>query len=240
MAFWASHIGLSVLDSAEQAERLRGLCFDRREHKRRTAMTDPDTTDRRVAGLMQAAQAGSAEAYVQLLHEITPRIRRIVRRRHGRGSGTEDVEDLVQDILLSVHAVRATYDPQRPFMPWLIAITRNRVHGDGSCRVGGWLLVHLAGSRRHCSSRCPHGVGGFRPATATLRDRGFCDLASSDHVRHVGRARRIAEEHGLEVCRREVAAHGHREEVDDFLSVRAQDLRAQHAPGDLLNQDLEA
>jgi RNA polymerase sigma factor (sigma-70 family) len=31
------------------------------------------------------------------------------------------------DILLSVHSVRATYDPQRPFMPWLIAITRNRL-----------------------------------------------------------------------------------------------------------------
>jgi RNA polymerase sigma factor (sigma-70 family) len=90
-------------------------------------MTDTNMTDGRVARLMQAAQGGDAEAYVQLLHEITPRIRRIVRRRHARVSGTEDVEDLVQDILLSVHAVRATYDPQRPFMPWLIAITRNRL-----------------------------------------------------------------------------------------------------------------
>ena len=26
-----------------------------------------------------------------------------------------------------MHAVRATYDPARPFMPWLLAITHNRV-----------------------------------------------------------------------------------------------------------------
>jgi RNA polymerase sigma-70 factor (ECF subfamily) len=46
---------------------------------------------------------------------------------------TEDVEDLVQDILLSLHAVRATYDPRRPFMPWLMAIARNRL-ADGARR----------------------------------------------------------------------------------------------------------
>ena len=33
----------------------------------------------------------------------------------------------MQDVLLSVHAVRATYDPARPFLPWLVAIIRNRV-----------------------------------------------------------------------------------------------------------------
>jgi RNA polymerase sigma-70 factor (ECF subfamily) len=30
-------------------------------------------------------------------------------------------------MLLSLHAVRATYDPERPFMPWLLAIARNRL-----------------------------------------------------------------------------------------------------------------
>jgi RNA polymerase sigma-70 factor (ECF subfamily) len=74
-------------------------------------MTDHSTRDQRLVGLMQAAQAGDADSYVRLLHEITPLIRRIVRRRR-RVPGTEDVEDLMQDVLLSVHAVRATYDPQ--------------------------------------------------------------------------------------------------------------------------------
>jgi RNA polymerase sigma factor (sigma-70 family) len=36
-------------------------------------------------------------------------------------------------VLLSVHAVRATYDPTRPFMPWLLAIVRHRL-ADGARR----------------------------------------------------------------------------------------------------------
>ncbi|HYR84358.1 MAG TPA: sigma-70 family RNA polymerase sigma factor [Terriglobia bacterium] len=75
---------------------------------------------------MKAAQAGDSDAYVQLMREITPRICNVVRSRR-RFLSIDDVEDLVQDVLLSVHAVRATYDPERPFMPWLIAITRNRL-----------------------------------------------------------------------------------------------------------------
>ena len=88
--------------------------------------------DNHFAELMRAAQAGNTGAYAQLLGEITPRIRRIVRRQR-RFLETEDIEDLVEDVLLSVHAVRATYDPRRPFMPWLLAITRNGL-ADGARR----------------------------------------------------------------------------------------------------------
>jgi RNA polymerase sigma factor (sigma-70 family) len=82
--------------------------------------------DHALARLMQAAQGGDTQAYVLLLKEITPRLRQIVRAQR-RFLKIEDIEDLVQDILLSLHAVRATYDPRRPFMPWLMAITRHRL-----------------------------------------------------------------------------------------------------------------
>jgi RNA polymerase sigma factor (sigma-70 family) len=88
--------------------------------------------DHALATLMQAVQGGDTQAYVLLLKEITPRLRQIVRAQR-RFLKIEDVEDLVQDILLSLHAVRATYDPRRPFMPWLMAITRNRM-ADGARR----------------------------------------------------------------------------------------------------------
>ena len=88
--------------------------------------------DQALATLMQAAQGGDTQAYVQLLGKITSRLRQIVRGQR-RFLKAEDIEDLVQDILLSLHAVRATYDPQRPFMPWLMAITRNRL-ADGARR----------------------------------------------------------------------------------------------------------
>lgn len=81
---------------------------------------------------MHAAQSGDATAYLELLRTLTPRIRRIVARQRAF-AGAEDVEDLVQDVLLSVHTVRDTYDPARPFMPWLLAIARNRL-ADGARR----------------------------------------------------------------------------------------------------------
>jgi RNA polymerase sigma-70 factor, ECF subfamily len=88
--------------------------------------------DRDLASLMRAVQAGDANAYVKLLKEIMPRVRHVVRSQR-KFLKTEDIEDLVQDVLLSLHAVRGTYDPQRPFMPWLLAITRNRL-ADGARR----------------------------------------------------------------------------------------------------------
>jgi len=87
-----------------------------------------------LARLMGAAQAGDADAYAQLLHAIAPRIRHAVIRQRGF-AGRENVEDIVQDVLLSVHAARATYDARRPFMPWLLAILRHRL-ADAARRYG--------------------------------------------------------------------------------------------------------
>ena len=89
-------------------------------------MSDEVVLDERLRLLMRAAQSGDRDAYRALLTAITPRIRRLVRARRAF-LGASDVEDLVQDVLLSVHAVLATYDPSRPFMPWLLAIVRNRL-----------------------------------------------------------------------------------------------------------------
>jgi RNA polymerase sigma-70 factor (ECF subfamily) len=82
--------------------------------------------DDHLADLMRAAQAGHPEAYLELLETITPILRRVIRRQPFF-AGFEEVEDLLQDVLLSVHAVRHTFDPGRPFMPWLLAIVRNRL-----------------------------------------------------------------------------------------------------------------
>jgi RNA polymerase sigma-70 factor (ECF subfamily) len=82
--------------------------------------------DEALRHLMRAAQDGDADAYRALLAAITPRLRRVIRARRAFFD-PQDVEDLVQDVLLSVHAVRHTYDPARPFFPWLLAIVRNRL-----------------------------------------------------------------------------------------------------------------
>jgi RNA polymerase sigma factor (sigma-70 family) len=89
-------------------------------------MKQNEETERRLASLMRAGQDGDGGAYARLLEEITPLLRKTVRRRL-RMLQPHDVEDLAQDILLSLHTVRATYDPGRPFMPWLFGIVQNRV-----------------------------------------------------------------------------------------------------------------
>jgi RNA polymerase sigma-70 factor (ECF subfamily) len=85
-----------------------------------------EAPDEPLRDLMRAAQDGDANAYRALLTAITPRLRRLIRSRRAF-LNREDVEDLVQEVLLSLHAVRHTYDPARPFLPWLLAIVRNRL-----------------------------------------------------------------------------------------------------------------
>ena len=70
--------------------------------------------------LMTAAQVGDANAYRTLLGELAPWLRRYYARRLPPSM----TEDAVQDVLLAIHEKRHTYDPARPFGPWLAAIAR--------------------------------------------------------------------------------------------------------------------
>ena len=74
--------------------------------------------------LMARAQDGDGAAYRQLLEEVVPYLRALA-ARHRALAG--EVEDTVQDVLLTLHRVRHTYDPRRPFGPWLVAIARRRI-----------------------------------------------------------------------------------------------------------------
>jgi RNA polymerase sigma factor (sigma-70 family) len=82
--------------------------------------------EQELAAWMRAAQDGDRVAYDRLLKILAAGLRPIVRHKRPFLQGA-DVEDIVQDILLSLHSVRSSYDPARPFMPWLMAIVRNRM-----------------------------------------------------------------------------------------------------------------
>lgn len=73
--------------------------------------------------LMAAAQDGDRGAYERLLRDIVPFLRALVRPQH---SAPDRVEEVVQEVLLTIHRVRHTYDPARPIRPWLAAIARRR------------------------------------------------------------------------------------------------------------------
>lgn len=89
-----------------------------------------EQSNMRLSQLMRAAQDGDRASYNRLLLEVLPLIRGTIRRQR-TFLPHQDIEDLVQDVLLSLHSVLATYDPERPFIPWLMAITRNRLADGG-------------------------------------------------------------------------------------------------------------
>jgi RNA polymerase sigma factor (sigma-70 family) len=75
-----------------------------------------------LARLMALSQGGDKAAYRTLLCECQMWLKRYFARRIAPAM----IDDLVQDTLVSVHRKRASFDPARPFLPWLAAIARYR------------------------------------------------------------------------------------------------------------------
>jgi len=87
------------------------------------AEADPELRDAWRDWLV-AAQDGDAEAYDRLLRSILPELEAFVIARLRDPTAAEDV---VQNVLLSLHRALHTYRPERPVEPWLFAIARNAV-----------------------------------------------------------------------------------------------------------------
>jgi len=93
--------------------------------------------ENRFAGLMRATQAGDSSAYADLLRALVPLVKAAARQRF-RFLQAQDIEDLVQEVLLSLHSARRTYDPARPFLPWFMAIVRNRLADSARQHARRW------------------------------------------------------------------------------------------------------
>ncbi len=73
--------------------------------------------------LMASAQGGDQAAYRQVLTASVPIVRRVARRW---GVPPSNVDDVVQEVLISVHSLLATFDPTRSYAAWLSAIAKRR------------------------------------------------------------------------------------------------------------------
>jgi len=80
------------------------------------------TDDATLVRLMAASQKGDKRAYAMLLDEAGKWLKSYFRRR----LPPDHLEDVVQETLVSLHRKLASYDPARPFLPWLAAIARYR------------------------------------------------------------------------------------------------------------------
>ena len=88
-----------------------------------TTGTELDALDRRLSSLMIAVQAGDKRAYAAVLRDCTPIIRKAA---HRVGLTGDSVEDAIQETLVTLHAARQTYDPDRSFTAWLSVIAQRR------------------------------------------------------------------------------------------------------------------
>jgi RNA polymerase sigma-70 factor (ECF subfamily) len=79
----------------------------------------------RLKALMLRGLDGDAAAYAQLLSALSGYLRAYFRRR--LGPDAPDLEDLVQETLLAVHAKRDTYDRTQPLTPWIYAMARYKL-----------------------------------------------------------------------------------------------------------------
>lgn len=100
------------------------ISWSRHPERRVDDVKAPDTAaDLRRSGWMADAQAGDGVAYQALLRDCLPVIKSIVRRR---GVPADRVDDVVQDVLLTIYRARQTYDPRRSFTAWMSVIAERR------------------------------------------------------------------------------------------------------------------
>jgi RNA polymerase sigma-70 factor (ECF subfamily) len=123
--------------------------------------------DRDWSLLMARAQDGDRHAYRALLVDMTPYLRALATRCF---KDPGDIEDAVQDILLSLHAIRHTYDPSRPFGPWLVAVANRRIIDR--------LRRHMRARSREIELTAAHETFSTHPANLPLQN----DIASVDEA----------------------------------------------------------
>lgn len=88
-------------------------------------MNDPDARARHLSGcLVRVATDRSRADFAELFAHFAPRLKTFLSRR---GASEGEAEDLVQDIMATVWAKAAQYDPQQASVStWIYRIARNR------------------------------------------------------------------------------------------------------------------
>jgi RNA polymerase sigma-70 factor (ECF subfamily) len=119
-------------------------------------------TDEALQSLAIEGLAGDAGAYRAFLKGCAGLVRGYLRRRLSEAA---DVEDLVQEILLSIHTRRESYDPSLPVTAWVHAIAKYRLidHWRRTGRRGVTIDIdhanELASEPEHAAADARRDVG---------------------------------------------------------------------------------
>jgi RNA polymerase sigma-70 factor (ECF subfamily) len=75
-----------------------------------------------------ASMAGDREAYRLFLNRVAGIVTAyLMKSMNPSKRFVEKVEELTQDVLMSIHQKRSTYRPEMPVLPWIYAIARYRL-----------------------------------------------------------------------------------------------------------------
>src|SRR5258708_18545529 len=114
MTFGGHRFGVSIEPNQWQLKRQPRMNGPQREHD--------------LPMWMGSSISGDAEAYRRFLASVTLHLRAMARRRCARcGVPDYNAEDIVQEVLLTIHLKRGTLDPSRPIGPWISILVRNKL-----------------------------------------------------------------------------------------------------------------
>ncbi len=85
-------------------------------------MSTPPVESSVLAEAMRAYQSGDASAFDRLYAGLGPVLRRYLQ---ALARDPARADDLVQEAFLQIHRARRTYNPERPVIPWALAIARH-------------------------------------------------------------------------------------------------------------------
>lgn len=164
------------------------------------------------------AQQGDQRAYAALLRDIVPFIRAVA---SGSLANPDWIDDLVQDVLVSVHKSLSTYSDDRPFKPWLSAIIQFRrtdllrkYYKNRSNKTVG--LDDLEFSAQHVTN--PALAGELKDIEAALADLPDNQRKVFEMIKiHGYSAQEVADEMGMSVSAVKVSAHRTMNKLKDRL-----------------------
>jgi len=84
-----------------------------------SALSCPDDQYR---SLMRRYQAGDAQAFETLYARLAPDLAAYLEEV---APGSRPDASLIDEVFLTIHHARRSYDPRRPFEPWVTAIARH-------------------------------------------------------------------------------------------------------------------
>ena len=82
------------------------------------------TLESKFSDLMKKSQNGDQNAYKELLTRVGKYVGSYISPKLVK---KELADEVVQEILFSLHLAQRTYHPDRPFLPWINAIARNQL-----------------------------------------------------------------------------------------------------------------